>query len=261
LAVVLIFIPSVRAELKVFDVKDNGAELMKRPPPLKYDWSESPRLNWGYNDLDSDGTPETLLTVWMGQVLVFISDDGRLPWPIEDEERNWNDYFTRAFNVWSGMPPIRWIEAPPTPTWELMRMGRGNYAVEWSHDWPPPTWSEMRRGWGNYTLMIDRDGCGRFDTTGDLYYKILDFNGDGAPEAEFAYHFPGERPWGNKLHVNLNGETDFMPMDWARMTYGNEYAFYPGDKYWHNVHGRVFLERRNARSAADLGDPDRLVRF
>ena len=185
-----------------------GSPAMQGQPDLKYDWDRHPRLRWGYNDLNRDGVADTLVTVWNGKTVAFVSDDGKLPWSAADEGRDWGDYFNRAFNVGQA---------------------------------PPAMWNGVRGNWGNYTILVDRDGCGRFDSPGDFYYKTLDINGDGAPEAEYYHLFPGSMPWSNKLHVNLNGERDMSYLDWRNFYYADEQRYLPGGKYIMNVHGNGFF--------------------
>lgn len=183
-----------------------GATDARGTPPLKYDSSHD--LRWGYNDLNHDGIPDTLIIIWNGKTIAFVSDDGKLPWSTTDEGRDWNAYFNKAFNV-----------------------GKE----------PPQTWSEMRAHWGNYTILVDRDDCGRFDSQSDFYYKALDLNGDGAPEAEYYHLFPGTMPWSNKLHFNLSGERDMSFLNWATFFYDDEQRYLPGGKYIMNVHGNGFF--------------------
>ena len=184
---------------------------MRSHHDLDYDWNRHPELKWGFNDLNADGIPDTLLTVWNGKTVVFVGDDGKLPWPQADEHRDWDQYFNTVFNVGQE---------------------------------PPSMWNDARGDWGNYTILVDRDECGRFDSAGDFYYKALDLNGDGYPEAEFYHLYPGrvERPWSNKLHVNLNGERDMSYLDWENFFYtDNEQRYLDDGKYVMNVHGSGFF--------------------
>ena len=66
---------------------------MTKPLDMKHDTIRHPKLIWGYNDLDENGTPDTLVTEWNGKVIAFVSDDGKLPWGADDEGRDWNAYF------------------------------------------------------------------------------------------------------------------------------------------------------------------------
>ena len=178
---------------------------------LDYDWQGSPALRWGYNDLNGDGIPDTLLTIWNGKTVAFVSDDGKLPWPEVREDRDWHQYFNEAFNVGQE---------------------------------PPTTWNEARGDWGSYTILVDRDGCGRFDGPGDFYYRALDLNGDGYPEAEYYHLYPGrsDRPWSNKLHFSLNGERELSYLDWESFSYtDNEQRYLDDGKYVMNVHGSGFF--------------------
>jgi hypothetical protein len=178
---------------------------------LRYDEPVHPPLRWGYNDLNRDGAPDTLIAEWNGKTIAFVSDDGRLPWGPAEEGRDWNAYFNEAFSV-----------------------GRE----------PPETWNPVRSTWGNYTILVDRDGCGRFDSRGDFFYKAIDLNGDGAPEAE-CYHLfpaPGESTtFSNKLHVGLDGDREMSLLDWKSFFYGDEQRYLEGGKYVANVHGSGFF--------------------
>lgn len=178
-------------------------------PPLKYDPTRHPALKWGYNDLNFDGVPDTLVTRWNDRVMVFVSDKGRLPWNAEDEGRDWNAYFNKAFNI----------------------------GIE-----PPSMWNEIRADWGSYTILVDRDNCGRLDSTGDWYYKVIDINGDGKPEAEYFNPFPETivwppSPYSSKLHINFNGEPDMSYLDFRKLYYEDEQRYLEGGKYIMNVHG------------------------
>lgn len=181
---------------------------MNQALALNYDWAQHTRLKWGYNDLDGDRIPDTLVTVWNGKTIVFVSDDGKLPWRTEDERRDWNAYFNESFNVGQE---------------------------------PPSMWNPIRKNWGNYTILVDRDGCGRLDSPGDFYYKAIDWNRNGAPEAEYYHLFPGQMPWSNKFHVNLSGEPDMSYLDWKNFYYADEQRYLPGGKYIMNVHGNGFF--------------------
>jgi hypothetical protein len=185
---------------------------MKNNHNLKYNWEKHPNLKWGFNDLNNDGIPDTLLTVWNKKTVVFVSDDGKLPWSIEDEGRDWDEYFNKAFNVGQE---------------------------------PPDMWNEIRKNWGNYTILIDRDECGRFDSLGDFYYKTLDLNGDGYPEAEYYNNlFPEKRNWSNKLHFNLNGKLNMSYLDWKNFYYPKghgEQRYLAGNQYIMNVAGNGFF--------------------
>jgi hypothetical protein len=190
---------------------------MKNNHNLKYDWGKHPRLKWGYNDLNNDGIPDTLLTVWNEKTIVFISDDGKLPWPAKDEKRDWNKYFNKAFNV---------------------------------DQKPPAMWNKIRNNWGNYTILVDRDNCGRFDSREDFYYKVLDLNGDGAPEAEYFMLYEKWGQWFNKLHINFNGERDMSHLDFKNFRYPDEMAYLPGGKYIINVHGNgLFVNAFTSKSS------------
>jgi len=175
---------------------------------LNYDFSQRAKLKYGYNDLNFDGIDDALLTKWRGKTMLFVSDDGKLPFKKEDENRNWNDFFNKAFDA--GVIP---------------------YSI----------WNEIRADWGNYTIFIDLDDCERFDSHGDWYYKVMDFNKDGRPEAEYFNTFPGMITWDNphssKLHINFNGECDMSFIDWQYPRYENEQYYHDGYKYVMNVHG------------------------
>ena len=170
--------------------------------PLKYDASRHPSLKWGFNDLNMDGRPDTLITRWNGKTMAFVSDSGRLPWS-DGEDRDWNAYFNEAFNVGAE---------------------------------PPVTWNPMRSGWGGYAILVDRDDSGRFDDVGDWYYKVLDLNGDGDPEGEFYHAYPDRRRC-SKLHINLNGEREMSSLNWKDFWYGYENQSLAGGKFVMNVHG------------------------
>ena len=181
-------------------------------PNLDYDGEKFPMLSWGYNDLNGDGVADTLVTVWNGKTAVFVGDDGTLPWSAEDEDRDWNAYFNEAFNAGQD---------------------------------PPLMWNDLRRNWGNYTILVDRDDCGRFDTYLDFYYKAIDLNGDGAPEAEY-FHFTLDEPnrqwsWSNKLHVSLNGDRNMAYLDWGTFSYANEMQSREDGSYVNNVQGSGFF--------------------
>ena len=189
-------------------INPEGEGEKKAPPELKYDAVKFPKLEWGFNDLNNDGVPDALVTIWNEKVIVFVSDNGKLPWGKDAENRDWNEYFNKAFNAGSE---------------------------------PPQTWNEERAKWGNYTILVDRDGSGRFDGNEDFYYKAMDLNGDGAPEAEYYHLFPAPGSWSNKLHVNLNGERDMSFLNWKTFYYDEEQRYLPGYKYINNVHGSGFF--------------------
>jgi hypothetical protein len=182
----------------------------RKPPPeagLQYDTARHPILTWGYNDLNRDSKPDTLITTWNGRTMAFVSDNGALPWPTEHESRDWDDYFNEAFSV---------------------------------GEEPPVTWNPMRSGWGGYTILVDRDQSGRFDDPGDWYYKVLDLNHDGDPDGEFYHAYPGQNLC-SKLHINLNGEREMSYLDWEKFGYGYENRSLDGGKYVMNVHGNGFF--------------------
>ncbi len=181
---------------------------MTKPLELKYDAADRPTLTWGYNDLDGNGTPDTLVTVWNGKVIAFVSDDGKLPWGADDEGRDWNAYFNTAFNAGQD---------------------------------PPQLWNDERATWGDYTILVDRNSSGRFDDNEDFYYKAMDLNDDGAPEAEYYHLFPGPGSWSNKLHVNLDGEREMSFLNWKTFFYDEEQRYLPGVKYVMNVQGTGFF--------------------
>jgi len=185
-----------------------GSTAIADDPGLKYDSQRHPKLKMGYNDLNMDGAPDTLIVRWNGKIVAFVSDSGQLPWGAKAEKRDWNAYFNKAFNVGQD---------------------------------PPVTWNPMRAKWGNYTILVDRDGDGRFDSIGDWYYKAIDIDGDGAPEGEYYHLFPGS--YSNKLHFNFNGERDMSYLDFEAFAYGpDEQRYLKGGKYIMNVHGNgMFL--------------------
>ena len=165
-------------------------------------------IHAGYNDLNKDQRPDTLAFTWNKHQAIFVADDGRLPWTAGDAGRDWNAYFNTAFNA-----------------------GKE----------PPIVWNKVRKNWGNYTILIDRNDNGKFDDNADFYYKTLDLNRDGAPEAEYYHLFPGEMNWSNKLVVNLNGERELSYLDWKNFFYTDENRYLPGIKYLMNVHGSGFF--------------------
>ena len=175
---------------------------------LKYDTKTHPKLKLGYNDINKDGIFDSLLFIWNNKKAIFISDDGVLPWSLENESRDWNTYFNTAFNVGAE---------------------------------PPVTWDEIRCNWGSYTIMVDKDNCGRFDSPNDFYYKAIDLNEDGRPEAEFFHIYPGIFPYSNKLHINLSGESEMSYIDFKNFQYENEQRYLDGGKYVMNVHGSGFF--------------------
>ena len=182
--------------------------LTGKPSGLDYDFSQRAELRFGYNDLNFDGVIDSLLTKWKGKTMLFVSDDGKLPFSNEDENRDWESFFDKAFSV--GVRPY-------------------------------VTWNELRANWGNYTIYIDLDDCQRFDSHSDWYYRALDFNGDGKPEAEYFCHLPGAIIWGDphssKLHINFNGECDMSFIDWQYPRYENEQYYQDNYKYVMNIHG------------------------
>lgn len=173
---------------------------------LDYDFSNRVKIKIGFNDLNCDGVYDALLTTWNGKAMLFVSDDGRLPF--KDENTDWSKYFNKAFNI---------------------------------DVFPFNTWNEIRSNWGNYTIFIDKDNCRRFDSHGDWYYKCIDLNGDARPEAEYFCPFPGEMVWDNphssKFHINFNGEPNMSFLNWKTLFYENEQIYGDGYKYVMNVHG------------------------
>ena len=170
---------------------------------LKYDVTRHPPLKWGYNDLNLDGGPDTLITRWNGKTIAWVSDSGKLPWPVDRENRDWNAYFNTAFEAGAK---------------------------------PPVTWNTMRSGWGGYAILVDRDDSGRFDDFADWYYKVLDLNGDGDPDGEFYHAYPGHN-YCSKLHINLSGEPEMSSLNWKDFAYGYENQSVAGGKFIMNVHG------------------------
>ena len=144
---------------------------------LKYDVTRYPVLRWGYNDLNRDARPDTLVTIWNDRTIAVVSDDGTLPWSPEEEGRDWHAYFNKAFNVGQD---------------------------------PPQTWNTLRSGWGGYTIFVDSDQSGRFDDREDWYYKVLDLNGDGDPDGEFYHAYPEVDC--SKTHINLSGEREMLSL-------------------------------------------------
>lgn len=165
----------------------------------------------GFHDLNGDGVMDTLAFEWNGKAAVFIADSGRLPW--DAPKADWNAYFNEAFNA----------------------------------DEPTRLWNNARAGWGSYTLLVDRDGDGRFDGAADFFYHALDLNGDGDPEA--VYHhlmgYPGfhgqEPPFSNKLHISLDGERDTSYIDFKNFIYAEEQEYDAEGRYYMNVHGSGFF--------------------
>ena len=173
---------------------------------LKYDVTRHPVLRWGYNDLNRDARPDTLVTIWNERTIAVVSDDGTLPWSPEEEGRDWNAYFNEAFNVGQD---------------------------------PPQTWNTLRSGWGGYTIFVDSDQSGRFDDRADWYYKALDLNGDGDPDGEFYHAYPEVDC--SKTHINLSGERGMSVLNWKDFAYGYENRSTDGGKYVMNVHGNGFF--------------------
>lgn len=165
-------------------------------------------LKNGFYDLNQDGVNDTLAFTYQGKAALFIAETGRLPWDAEPAE-GWEAYFKAAFRAGEQANP----------------------------------WNEVRASWGSYTLLIDKDGCGRFDSLGDFCYRAFDLNGDGAPEAEYYHLFPGEDwcPYSNKFVVNLNGERALSYLDFENLTYPDEQKYDVGGKYRMNVHGSGFF--------------------
>lgn len=161
----------------------------------------------GRYDMDGDGKDDTLVFMWNGRLTLFHSEDGALPW--KDEEKDWNQLFNEAFRVGEKSNP----------------------------------WSDLRKGWGSYTLLIDKDGDGRFDTQGDFIYRAMDVNGDGDPECEYYHLFPGESwcPWSNKTHVSLDGDRRMSYLNFKTLTYPDEQAYADGEEYHMNVQGSGFF--------------------
>ena len=178
-----------------------------QPAGLKYDVTRYPILRWGYNDLNRDARPDTLITTWNNRTIAVVSDDGTLPWSPAEEGRDWHAYFTKAFNVGQE---------------------------------PPQTWNTMRSGWGGYTIFVDSDQSGRFDDPADWYYKVLDLNHDGDPDGEFYHAYPGDNDC-SKTHINLSGEREMSLLNWRDFAYGYENRSVDGGKYVMNVHGNGFF--------------------
>ena len=195
----------VLGSTNVFSEGEKGKEV---PLELKYDTEKHPALKWGFNDLNGDGVPDALVTKWNEKVIVFIADDGKLPWGADFEDIDWHLYFNSAFDAFRQ---------------------------------PPRLWNVERAKWGNYTILVDRDDSGRFDGNEDFYYKAMDLNGDGAPEAEYYHLFPGPGSWSNKIHISLNGERDMSFLNWKTFYYDDEQRYLAGGKYIMNVHGSGFF--------------------
>ena len=153
--------------------------------------------------MNLDGVPDTLITRWNGKTIAWVSDSGKLPWPANRENRDWNAYFNEAFDVGAK---------------------------------PPVTWKKIRSGWGGDAILVDRDDSGRFDDFADWYYKVLDLNGDGDPDGEFYHAYPGHN-YCSKLHINLSGEPEMSSLNWKDFAYGYENQSVAGGKFIMNVHG------------------------
>jgi len=162
-----------------------------------------PPIYSGFNDINSDSVNDTLYFQWNNKPVLFVSDSGQLPWPDSEESRDWEAYFDDAYNT-------------------------SHYT---------DTWNPIRGTWGGYTILVDRDNSGRFDDTGDFYYKCMDLNSDGEPDAEFLVPFPGAPTYSGKFHVNFNGEPEMSFLDWNTFFYPDEQSYAPGYKFYMNVHG------------------------
>ena len=111
--------------------------------------------------------------------------------------------------------------------------------------------SLMTRHNVGYLVHRDRDviklcfgtlSDGRFDDISDWYYKCIDINKDGKPEAEYYHLFPGVHDYSNRTHVNLDGQLDMSFLNWKDFFYGrNEQYYLPGKKYIINVRGSGFF--------------------
>ena len=165
----------------------------------------------GFYDLNGDGIMDALMFEWNGKAAIFIADSGALPW--DNPRDDWNAYFNKAFNA----------------------------------DQPTKLWNEERKGWGSYTILVDRDGDGKFDGPADFFYHALDLNGDGYPEAVFHHlvGYPGfggdDPPYSNKLHVVLDGDKDTSYLDFKTFIYREEQEYDKNGKYYMNVHGSGFF--------------------
>jgi len=165
-------------------------------------------------DLTGNGRPDLVRTTWRGMPVILISDDGRFPWPREGENRDWDGFLSDAFDLGEGRPR---------------------------------TWNEARAGWGSYTILVDKDADGTFDGPGDFYYKAIDVDGDGRPEAEFIV--PPGVGGGilrlEKLFICLNGSHVMDYLDWEQFTYADEQLYTGTGNYIHGVHGNgLFLNGR-----------------
>lgn len=163
----------------------------------------------GYHDLNEDGVMDSLLFVWNKHLALFHSEERKLPWPKEMEGRQWSLYFNIAFKVNHGRNP----------------------------------WNPIRKDWGTFSLLIDKNDDGHFDTQNDFFYRAIDIDGDGAPEAEYYHLFPGQTwcPWSNKTHISLDGDHRMSYLDFATLTYPDEQAYGKGFEYHMNVQGNGFF--------------------
>lgn len=175
---------------------------------VKQMWNENGKLMEGSSDLSGNGKIDTLIFRWNDHLTLFHSENRALPEAIANCEDP-NALFNEAFCVGKIGNP----------------------------------WSELRRGWGTYTLLVDKDGDGKFDTPEDYCYRALDANGDGDPEAEYYHLFPGSdwAPYSNKTHVELDGDPRMSHLNFETLTYPNEQAYGPGEEYYMNVQGSGFF--------------------